>query len=410
MALETFKRALEEPARGVEASILQEETVIEGLRSLLVDAEGFSGANEATEFVSLVALESYMRLTREVTREIAEVAMERLIQGGDEAMWLACATCGNEAAAERDEEEEDEASRAPTMIASLVESGILTTDQLFALPELQAWLAARRFEGPVTDILGDPWFVEMIRFLGPRELPRSLKLPTLRPLLALEATNWNAVHTLKTDSCKGLELLLQRLGGLSSLDVSNSGATDASLAAALAVSPKTLTCLDATRNELTSASAIKILESFPNICRLRIGNNRDVDGRIIEHLSRRASRFETLSLRRCDLRNAGTFAVAKALGSRIKHLDLSYNFIECQGAARLADFLETNSSLASLALAFNSIQDKGAARLAHAMILNHTLAHLDVRHNNLTRSGISSLKHAEHRRRRPGRRRLRVTV
>jgi hypothetical protein len=94
------------------------------------------------------------------------------------------------------------------------------------------------------------------------------------------------------------------------------------------------------------------------------------------------SELETLSLRGCEVGDAGATALAGALeqNAALKTLDLAHSNIGTAGAEALAYALETNTALAAIDLRGNPIGSAGMDALAHALEHNTVLQSLDLPH------------------------------
>ena len=95
--------------------------------------------------------------------------------------------------------------------------------------------------------------------------------------------------------------------------------------------------------------------------------------------------LKTLRLSGNYLGATGCVLVARVLATRdcqLECVDLSANFVVCDGAAALAVALKTNTTLRSLALRYNHIGGQGLASLRDMLVENATLELLDLRGNH----------------------------
>jgi len=79
------------------------------------------------------------------------------------------------------------------------------------------------------------------------------------------------------------------------------------------------------------------------------------------------------------------------LQSNIKDMDLSNNNIGSPGAAKIAEYLETNTGMIQLNLDRNSLKDTDAILFAKSLKKNTKLQQLQIRQNNFTLTGVKSL-------------------
>jgi hypothetical protein len=95
--------------------------------------------------------------------------------------------------------------------------------------------------------------------------------------------------------------------------------------------------------------------------------------------------LKTLRLSGNYLGATGCVLIARLLATRdcqLEILDLSANFVVCDGATALALALKTNTSLRSLALRYNHIGSQGLTSLRDMLVVNRTLELLDLRGNH----------------------------
>jgi Ran GTPase-activating protein (RanGAP) involved in mRNA processing and transport len=77
--------------------------------------------------------------------------------------------------------------------------------------------------------------------------------------------------------------------------------------------------------------------------------------------------------------------------SNVRHLDLSNNFLDDEGAVEIAGILRVPSKLTSLSIAKNPITSLGIAHIAEALKGNSRITSLDVSFTNIGPSGASML-------------------
>ncbi|KAF9119988.1 hypothetical protein BGW39_011751, partial [Mortierella sp. 14UC] len=106
------------------------------------------------------------------------------------------------------------------------------------------------------------------------------------------------------------------------------------------------------------------------------------------------STLSTLCLQNYSIENNGAVVLATALktNSTLTTLDLARNSIGDNSAETLSEALMTNSALTTLDLRNNSIGDKGAVALSGALKTNSTLTILDLSDNSITDSGSNSIR------------------
>ena len=95
--------------------------------------------------------------------------------------------------------------------------------------------------------------------------------------------------------------------------------------------------------------------------------------------------LKTLRLSGNYLGATGCVLIARLLATRdcqLECVDLSANFVVCDGASALAVALKTNTTLRSLALRYNHIGGQGLASLRDMLVENATLELLDLRGNH----------------------------
>ena len=140
-------------------------------------------------------------------------------------------------------------------------------------------------------------------------------------------------------------------------------------------------------------SLSNLLVNNRNVYTLQIRHNKMDDIHAGMHLSRALKahkRIEHLDLSNCSLGdNAEVLHII--LQSNIKKMNLSNNNIGSPGAAKIAEYLETNTGMFQLVLDGNSFTDTDAVLFAKSLKKNTKLQRLQIRQNSFTVTGVKSL-------------------
>ena len=88
---------------------------------------------------------------------------------------------------------------------------------------------------------------------------------------------------------------------------------------------------------------------------------------------------------------AKRLAEAIQINTTLQELNISMNKITDEGAKRLAEAIQINTTLQKLNISKNWISKEGVMRIVEACTINRTLHKLVCTHNNLSKSGLAAI-------------------
>jgi hypothetical protein len=156
------------------------------------------------------------------------------------------------------------------------------------------------------------------------------------------------------------------------------------------------TCLDFNNANLCGEGIVslsKLVDVSSELKYLYLGHNRinNMDSaRCLSRSIKSHNQLSQLSLQHCDLGGSPEI-LSVILQSDVSLINLENNNIDSLGAAKIAEYLESDPIMTFISLEHNRLNDNDAILISQALKRNTNMRHLILEWNNLTSIGVKAL-------------------